>query len=94
MTTITKIMPVLDIQDIPNPDRRTVFDLLNALGWIRANDAAYVKDFGDFFYEDDYGRPVKNTEDYDPEYFQLYDILVKYVPAEILKKPFIFKVWW
>jgi hypothetical protein len=100
MKDFSKRAWLVDVQSLPERHRSAIIDVCQRLCDVGSGEWGLQHkghpipcDFGDFFYKEK-GQWVRNTEDYDPEYFELFDLLNKYVPADKLRKGILLKVWW
>lgn len=90
---IAKQKWIVDIQDIEDDeDKSKLFSALGKLDVIKSNDVYYDYSFGDYLYNGTF--EIDETNEYSKYVKTSYEILSKYVPQDILKSGFVFKVWW
>lgn len=88
---ITKPTNLVDIQDIPPDDRRRLFEIFKILDIIKGNDTCYIQNFSGYVWIENGEMQFDHTMG---EWIEMYQILNRYVPDEILRNNFILKIWW
>lgn len=97
---LIKMVPLFDIQNkgIDRDDYRKIFDLTYELEIGKSNDTAVFYELEDCApehrlsqeqLEDEYEGGIWKQKSY-----ELYDLLIKYIPKETLESGFWFYIWW
>jgi hypothetical protein len=98
MAISLKSVQMLDIVSLPKKEQTALRAMISdgGLGMTDlVNGAAYQLEFDQFFYRSEAGEYVRNTEDYDQVYFDMFDLLLPFVPESTLRGgKFWLYIWW